>query len=224
MLSYPGGAAILPPVPSPVPVPRERILHLLKTKGPSTAASLARRLAVTPTAVRQHLARLQEDGLVSHEDRGGQVGRPKRTWRVAPAADAFFPDSHAELAVGLLDSVREAFGPQGLDRLVRERTRRQIEAYRRTVPQDAPLEQRVHALAGVRRDEGYLAAVEKAGGGALRLVENHCPICVAARACTGLCGGELDLFRAVLGRDAVVEREEHLLAGDRRCAYRIAPR
>jgi predicted ArsR family transcriptional regulator len=57
--------------------------------------------------------------------------------------------------------------------------------------------------------------------GSLRLVENHCPICAAATACTGLCDGELDLFRQVLGPGVEVVREEHLLAGARRCAYRI---
>jgi predicted ArsR family transcriptional regulator len=32
------------------------------------------------------------------------------------------------------------------------------------------------------------------------------------------------LFRVVLGDDVVVERTQHLIAGDQRCAYRIRPR
>jgi predicted ArsR family transcriptional regulator len=54
------------------------------------------------------------------------------------------------------------------------------------------------------------------------LVENHCPICVAATACQGFCRAELETFRAVLGPDASVERAEHIVAGDRRCVYSIA--
>ena len=54
------------------------------------------------------------------------------------------------------------------------------------------------------------------------LVENHCPICVAATACQGFCRAELGTFRQVLGPDASVERTEHIVNGDRRCAYRIA--
>lgn len=211
-----------PPAPS---ASRDRILHALKTKGPATAASLARRLAVTPTAVRQHLSILEEEGLVAHEDRAGQVGRPKRTWRLAPAAQAMFPDSHAELAVGLVESVREAFGEKGLSRIVRERTRLQAAAYRALMPRPtAPLSERVAALTRIRKDEGYMAACEPDGGGALRLVENHCPICAAATACVGICEGELRLFEEVLGPGVEVERLEHVLAGDRRCSYRISPR
>jgi predicted ArsR family transcriptional regulator len=55
------------------------------------------------------------------------------------------------------------------------------------------------------------------------LVENHCPICVAAKTCQGYCRAELDTFRAVLGPDAKVERTEHIVQGDRRCAYRVSP-
>ena len=204
---------------------RERLLHHLKTKGPSTAAALARRLSITPTAVRQHLVPMEAEGLVAHEDVAGQVGRPKRTWRTTPAADAWFPESHAELAVGLVASVSAAFGPAGLAKVVAERTRLQVAAYRDRLPaRDRPLSERVAALARLRKDEGYLAAAERADDGAWLLVENHCPICVAARACTGLCAGELELFEQVLGPGVSVERTEHLLAGARRCAYRIAPR
>ena len=48
------------------------------------------------------------------------------------------------------------------------------------------------------------------------LVENHCPICVAAKTCQGYCRAELDTFRAVLGPDATVERTEHIVQGDRK--------
>ena len=79
---------------------------------------------------------------------------------------------------------------------------------------------RLDALAARRTNEGYVAAVEKQGGDYL-LVENHCPFCVAARACSGLCSAELAVFRHALGDDVEVERTDHILAGARRCAYRI---
>jgi predicted ArsR family transcriptional regulator len=59
--------------------------------------------------------------------------------------------------------------------------------------------------------------------GSLLLIENHCPVCAAAQACQGLCRSELEIFRSVLN-GAAVERTDHILAGGRRCAYRIEPR
>jgi predicted ArsR family transcriptional regulator len=55
-------------------------------------------------------------------------------------------------------------------------------------------------------------------------VENHCPICTAARLCTGLCREELALFNRVLGSDVHVERVSHIIAGANRCAYRVTPK
>ncbi|MHC4223606.1 MAG: helix-turn-helix transcriptional regulator, partial [Planctomycetota bacterium] len=88
---------------------RERILHLLKTKGSQTASQLAKRLKVTPMAVRQHLAALEE--LVAYDDERHGVGRPRRVWRLSEKAQSRFPDCHGELAVGMLEAVRTAFGP-----------------------------------------------------------------------------------------------------------------
>ena len=53
------------------------------------------------------------------------------------------------------------------------------------------------------------------------MLENHCPIWAAATTCQGFCTTELDLFRAVLGPHIAIELLEHIVSGDRRCAYRI---
>ncbi len=45
----------------------------------------------------------------------------------------------------------------------------------------------------------------------------------AAKACQGLCAVELAMFREVLGPGWMIERVDHLLAGARRCAYRMRP-
>lgn len=202
---------------------RERLLLILKTKGPQSAAGLARRLGLTSMGVRQHLTGLERDGLVAFEDRRGRVGRPRRFWRVAetPAAQARFPDSHAELTVGLIEAARQAFGPDGLERLIEERGALQAVAYRERIPRDLPLERRVAALARLRSDEGYMAEWKRDRDGGFLLIENHCPVCVAAQSCQGLCRVEEDLFRTALGGDVEVERTEHLLAGARRCVYRV---
>jgi iron-sulfur cluster biosynthesis transcriptional regulator SufR len=205
---------------------RDRVLLQLKTKGEQTAAQLAQRLDVTPMAIRQHLAALEAEGLVDHAEAPRSVGRPARLWRLTPAAAQRFPDSHADLTVDLLESMQDAFGEQGLDRLLEVRAKRQLDAYRARMPgPDAPLDKRVAALSKLRREEGYMAQWSRAKGasGALTLVENHCPICAAARTCQGLCRDELALFRELLP-DADVERVEHLLEGARRCAYRVVPR
>ncbi len=79
---------------------------------------------------------------------------------------------------------------------------------------------RVRRLADQRTTEGYLAEVVRDGDDLL-LIEHHCPICSAARSCQSLCRAEMEVFRTALGADISVTREQHVLSGDQRCAYRI---
>ncbi len=128
---------------------------------------------------------------------------------------------HAELTLGLLDAMTEAFGRRGLGKLIAARGDAQRAAYSARIRPRWPLKRRVEALARIRAEEGYMAEVRPAGRGVYLLVENHGPICAAARACRGLCQRELELFQEVLGPDVEVTRLDHLLSGERRCSYRI---
>lgn len=198
------------------------VMYQLKTRGPQTAAQVARRLGVTAMAVRQHLYRLKDSGLVDFSDERRKVGRPARVWRLTSAAADRFPDTHSDLTVEIISAVRAAFGEAGMDKLLRERTRRQLKEYRaRLSPAGASIAKRAQALAEIRREQGYMAECTKLPDGSILMAENHCPICAAASTCQGLCREELSLFRAVLGDKARVERTDHILAGARRCAYRV---
>lgn len=202
---------------------RERIPLLLKTKGAQTVARMAKRLGITTVAVRQHLAVLQEDGLVAYVDERRKVGRPARVWHLTPKANDQFPDRHAELAIEMLQAVQSTFGQEGLERLIATSTQQQVEAYRMRMPAPGtPLKQRVAALAKIRRDEGYMAEWRQVPDGTIEFLQNHCAIDSAARFSGMLCSGELSLFRAVMGDEVSVERFEYLHSGDRRCAYRMS--
>jgi predicted ArsR family transcriptional regulator len=200
---------------------RQAILGVLKQDGPHDALSLASRLGVTPMAVRQHLWELQSEKLVVHEEVARPLGRPAKEWRLTPAADRFFPDGHADLTLGLIGAMQEAFGGGGMKRLLDARTRQQVQAYGAHVPIRGSLPQKLQALVVLRTQEGYMAQVRAERDGSYVLVENHCPICTAARVCPGLCASEQEVFEKVLGPSVSVERTQHIATGDRRCTYRV---
>lgn len=200
---------------------RQAVIRILKTDGATTAQAISEQLGVTAMAVRQHLYELSDRGVVDFEERRQGAGRPSKYWRLTPAADKFFPDGHADLAVGLIHTVRAAFGEDGIQQLINVRTRTQERAYARALEQRDGVEDKLKALAEVRTEEGYMADVVTEADGSLMFVERHCPICAAAQACTGLCASELEVFRKVLGPDVQVDRTDHVLAGAPRCAYRV---
>ncbi len=200
----------------------DTILNLLKMHGPQTAKGLGGRLGMSAEGARQHLAKLRDSGLVVHADAREEVGRPKRYWRLSEAGHGRFPDSHAQLTLDLLNAMRGEFGDDGIDRLIGARERQMLAAYQSRLDGKPELKDRVGALAKARSEEGYMAECIDDNGGFL-LIENHCPICAAATECQNFCRSELEIFQQVLGPDATVERSEHLLAGARRCVYRITP-
>jgi predicted ArsR family transcriptional regulator len=202
---------------------RLAVLSLLKREGPVSADQLARKLDVTAMAVRQHLYALTDEGLATHSEENRGRGRPVKLWRTTERANARFADSHSALAVDLIKQMRETFGDRGVDRLLKLRTAEQENAYKAQIADKRSLKARVDALARMREREGYMAEVRRdASTGDLLLVENHCPVCAAARICTGLCREELSLFQRVLGKGVRVERISHILAGAGRCTYRIS--
>lgn len=201
----------------------EQTLFLIKTRGPQTAQQLAALLDLTSMGARRQLEAWQEKGMLTYEDVADKRGRPSRRWLLTEAGHARFPDRHADLTVQLIDQVRGLFGDAGLDKLIAAREAVSERQYRAHLRDADALPARVAALVQARTSEGYMAEVETRDDGTLLLVENHCPICAAARQCQQFCRSELDLFQRVLGPDCSVGRVEHMLNGARRCVYVIKP-
>ena len=155
--------------------PASRIMLSLKMRGAQTAAAIGEHLGTTGEAVRQQLVRLAEEGLVSSHSVPQGVGRPSLFWDLTEAGNTRFPDTHADLTVQLLHSVRTILGDDALNTLIAHReteTRRQYQARLK----DLPLGERVKELAAIRSAEGYMADAEKQEDGSWLLIENHCPI------------------------------------------------
>ncbi|MBB2822863.1 UNVERIFIED_ORG: putative ArsR family transcriptional regulator [Rhizobium esperanzae] len=203
--------------------PAVRILILIKTEGPQLAAAIGDALGISGEAARQQLARMAEEGLVEPVTvAAAGRGRPRQLWHLTAAGNRRFPDGHAELTANLLAILTEQLGAAALDTVISAREAETLKRYRQELETAGDLATRVEGLAAIRTREGYMADSWGEADGSFMLVENHCPICAAASACAGFCRSELETFRAVLG--AEVERSEHILAGARRCAYRITPR
>jgi predicted ArsR family transcriptional regulator len=200
----------------------DRLLGVIKRRGQLRIADIAALLGITSEAARQQVVRLAADGLLAAATERRAVGRPARLWHLTAAGHVRFPDTHAELTLRLIDAVRSELGEPALERLIRVREADTLRAYRDALAGAVTLAERLARLAEMRSREGYMAEW-RTDVGEFLLLENHCPICAAATACQGFCRSELEMFRAVLGPGVTVERTDHILAGARRCAYRIVP-
>lgn len=202
---------------------RRAIIKLLKEEGPMDALRLAEHFGVSGMAVRQHLYNLQEQNLVTFAEEPRAMGRPAKMWRLTQEANRLFPDGYADLTVSLIESMKEAFGEEGLERMLEIRNRKQVEDYRHKTPDSLSLRGQLEALAQWRTAEGYMAEIIENPDGSFCFVEKHCPICAAAAACSGLCRKEMEMLQRILGDSVFVERSDHILKGASRCVYLIKP-
>jgi predicted ArsR family transcriptional regulator len=200
---------------------RQAILRLLKRQGPSDSETLAAQLDISAMAVRQHLYALRTQRQVTYQEEQRPIGRPAKMWCLTPAAAPHFPDAHAGLTVNLLNAVEQIFGAEGVQRLVTRCAKQQIADYRSRIPVRSPLRARLEVLVSIRNEEDFMAEVQRPRDGSFLLIENHCPIFTAANVCPKLCDAEMEVFRAILGEGVTIERAEHMVAGARRCVYRI---
>lgn len=198
----------------------DKILYRMKREGPVTAKILAEDFQLTTMGVRQHLQGLEEEGLVDFEDIKAKVGRPTRHWHLTQKGHRRFTDRHGDLIIQMLDSVEELFGQAGLSKVVDRREDQTFEQYQAQLAGVENIAEKLQILTTLREREGYMAELHQDGEDFV-LIENHCPICHAAQRCPSLCQSELAVFQRLLGNEYQVNRQEHIIAGERRCAYRI---
>jgi predicted ArsR family transcriptional regulator len=213
------------PAASPRALRREIIVKL-RRDGPASPDQLAAAIGASRTGVLQQLRALEATNFVSRQTVRHGVGRPRHLYDVTPDAQELFPSNYDALAAGLLAAIGAVGGDQLVEQVFQARRRQIGERVRRDlddrVGRDAPLVERVRALAVLQDEQGYLADAQIDPDGTVRLREHNCAILDVARGEVAACKAELELFREVLGADVV--RETHIASGDRCCSYRVEER
>lgn len=199
----------------------DRILMFLKMRGEATSLLISKELSITKEGARKHLLNLAEEGLIRSVTKSEGVGRPSTYYTLTEKGLSQFPDSHADVTVQILRSVKNLLGENALDLLINDREKNTYERYEKALVKAESLEQRLDVLVKVRSEEGYMAEWTKEGNDYF-LIENHCPICAAATECQGFCRAELSNFQNLIGKNYQVERINHILSGGQRCVYKIS--
>nr|WP_241770137.1 crosslink repair DNA glycosylase YcaQ family protein [Cellulosimicrobium sp. MM] len=204
---------------------RERVLELVASAGPVSAADLAATLGLTPAAVRRHLALLEEDDLVAVHDAGhptGMRGRPARRYVTTSAGQGELSGTYADLAAQALRYLRDVAGPGAVERFAQDRLSELADRYADRL--DAPdVEGRAAQLAAALADDGYAASVRPVPGtSAVQLCQGHCPVQHVAEEFPQLCEAEAQVFAKLLGSH--VQRLATLATGAHACTTNVPVR
>ncbi len=202
------------------PDAREDILRHLPSSGGRTVRELARLVRLSPSALRQHLASLERDGLVDRAAIRGKPGRPAFAYRRAVPPAGPVPADPSRVLSTLLRVV-EAQDPRRVAEIV-DGVVAALEDEYGAVRQISDPGARVRAAASVLFDAEGQAQVRAAADG-YEVSLRRCPLLPAARESPACC----EIARRLLGRlsGAEVEQRESLLRGDPRCLFvlRVPP-
>lgn len=204
---------------------RRAILVRLRRAGPGSPDDIAGALDASRTGVLQQLRALELAHLVEHRTVRHGVGRPRHVYDITPDAQELFPANYDGLAAGLIEAIVAVGGDDLIEQVFAARRRQIGDRIRQRMDErlapDASLADRASELAVIQDELGYLTSTTVGKDGSMRLSEHNCAIFQVAQGEPSACAAELELFRDVLGAD--VERESHIVAGDRCCTYRIGP-
>jgi len=200
---------------------RERVAASILESGPSTAATLAERLSLTPAAVRRHLDQLVAVGaVVAREPRTRGTrgrGRPAKVFVLTDSGRDTFYQAYDDLALTALRFLRESGGPEAVVEFAR---RRADEIEGRYLPQVAAAdpEERTAVLAEALRGDGFAASVSTTPLGD-QVCQHHCPVAHVAAEFPQLCEAETEVFARLLGRH--VQRLATIAHGDGVCTTNV---
>ncbi len=203
------------------PSTRQDILELLKRRGRQTVDELSSALGITPMGVRQHLAVLEKDGLVSTASVRRGMGRPSYLYALTERALELFPRNYQALASSMLADLTDNEGPEIVKRLFERRARRLEKGYLERLDGKA-LRERVAELARILESNGNMASWAELDPDTFVIQEHNCGILGVAREFPEACREELTLFERVL--QAEVVREQTQAGGGNECKYLIRRR
>lgn len=196
---------------------RARVAQTLLELGPSTAASLAGRLGLTPAAIRRHLDHLASEGRVEAREpktygaRGR--GRPAKLFALTQAGRESFDQQYDDLAVEALRFLRVHGGDEAVHAFARQRAEA-LETRYEQVRASEPTLRPSQAMAAAMTEAGYSASVRESPIGE-QLCQQHCPVSHVAEEFPHLCEAETELIGRVLGSH--VQRLATIAHGDGVC-------
>ncbi|MCK8686355.1 helix-turn-helix transcriptional regulator [Pseudomonas umsongensis] len=187
---------------------------LLHKAGGMSIDELAEHLAVTRTAIRQHLAALERDGLVARGETRPTGRRPEQLYQLTDHAREQFPRQYQLLASALIDEVADIIGPEALATLMRNLGRKLALDREQQVVDETKIVQHMNQA-------GYEAEVFFRSSGDQEIVAHNCVFHRLAAAHPVVC--ELDL--ALIGAlgDAEVEHSECMVRGGNVCRFKLRP-
>ena len=197
---------------------KELLRLLLKNKAGMTADELSVQLAITRTAVRQHLAALENDGLVKRGVTRASGGRPEQLYVLTDKGNECFPRHYAWFAQLLIDSVQQEAGADGLGERLSKMGAQVGKQLRTQHPELISRDEKIQKLSEIMEQLGY--AARSTGGTKAEAIEaDNCVFHTLALTNPNICQFDLALLSTFT--DSTVDHQACMAKGDNICRFKF---
>ncbi|CAG9934063.1 helix-turn-helix transcriptional regulator [Candidatus Nitrotoga arctica] len=198
---------------------QELLKLLLKNKGGLTLEELSEYLKITRNAVRQHIAALENNGIVTEGVTRPSRGRPEQLYVLTDEGKEFFPRNYSWFAQLMVESIAQESGIAGL----RERLGTMGEGVaQQLLSQNSGLktrEQKVEKLSEVMEQLGYNTRSFAVNSDALTIEADNCIFHNLAMKNPEICQFDLALLSTFT--DSTVNHEECMAKGGNVCRFKF---
>lgn len=198
---------------------KELLNLLLKNKRGMSADELAEQLSITKNAVRQHLASLENDGLVARgTTRPSGGGRPQQLYLLTAKGNELFPRHYSWFAQLLVESIEQESGTAGLSQKLTALGSKVGAQLRLQHPELKTQREIIQKLAEIMVDIGYNASPPNQED-EQRIEANNCVFHNLAMKNPDICQFDLALLSAFSG--SAVEHQECMAKNGNVCRFKF---
>lgn len=154
-----------------------KVIEELKVSGGLPVSELSRRLGTSYMGMKDQCDRLVKMGYLERWRLPRQeVGRPEIMYRLAPKAEAIFPQAGVSLSLDLLEAARALFGDTAPERLLLQYFGQLREQWRPKLSKAKSLVERATLLSALREKEGCFGRCKYDPAKGFRIEEYHHPL------------------------------------------------
>lgn len=169
--------------------------YLLKTSKTATADDLVMHLGITKTAIKGHINRLVDLGLLIYKDEKGLVGRPSRHYSLSEAGVDTFPRQYSWLSNQMLEQLSEHLTSDQLAAFMRSLADRVFDQHKSKIESDNE-DTRLRNLKNLLNELGYQVELRKNARQQKVIIEAfNCVYHSVAKKHTELCQFDLQLIK-----------------------------
>lgn len=196
---------------------RDRILQTLLRHPRSSTNELAKAVGINPISVRHHLTNLQDESLVTAEEKRHGVGRPRLLYFLTEDGLEKFPTHYLRLTTRILTQIKEKFSQPLVSEIFKELATTMASEHAAEL-KDLKIEERLEVMKDLLADEGFVVEWEKQGSQYL-IHEITCPYLQVGQSHPEVCTVDQTLISMMLAVPA--NKIQCILSGADHCTYVI---